>query len=45
MTQTDTANVPAPPETFNFAQHLLGLNAARFFGFDIEWLRGNRLDV
>ncbi len=29
MTQTDTANVPAPPESFNFAQHLLGLNAAR----------------
>ncbi len=29
MTQTDTANVIAPPETFNFAQHLLGLNAAR----------------
>jgi benzoate-CoA ligase len=29
MTQTDTANVPAPPDAFNFAQHLLGLNAAR----------------
>ncbi|ODV11741.1 MAG: 4-hydroxybenzoate--CoA ligase [Rubrivivax sp. SCN 70-15] len=29
MTQTDTADVPAPPEAFNFAQHLLGLNAAR----------------
>jgi benzoate-CoA ligase len=29
MTQTDTADVPAPPEPFNFAQHLLGLNAAR----------------
>lgn len=29
MTQTDTANVVAPPESFNFAQHLLGLNAAR----------------
>ncbi|WP_298835170.1 benzoate-CoA ligase family protein [uncultured Piscinibacter sp.] len=29
MTQTDTANVPAPPESFNFAQHLLGQNAAR----------------
>lgn len=29
MTQTDTADVPAPPESFNFAQHLLGLNAAR----------------
>lgn len=25
----DRANVPAPPETFNFAKHLLGLNAAR----------------
>ncbi len=29
MTQTDTADVAAPPEQFNFAQHLLGLNAAR----------------
>ncbi len=29
MTQTDTANVAAPPDTFNFAQHLLGVNAAR----------------
>jgi benzoate-CoA ligase len=27
MTQTDIANVPAPPEPFNFAQHLLALNA------------------
>ena len=29
MTQTDNANVIAPPESFNFAQHLLGLNAER----------------
>ena len=29
MTQTDIANVPAPPEPFNFAQHLLALNASR----------------
>jgi benzoate-CoA ligase len=29
MSQTDIANVPAPPEPFNFAQHLLALNASR----------------
>ncbi|WP_395700183.1 benzoate-CoA ligase family protein [Aquabacterium sp.] len=29
MTQTDIANVAAPPEPFNFAQHLLALNAQR----------------
>jgi benzoate-CoA ligase len=29
MTQTDTANVAAPPDRFNFAQHLIALNAAR----------------
>ena len=29
MTQTDTANVAAPPSRFNFAQHLLALNADR----------------
>ena len=25
--------------------NILGLNAARFFGFDVEWLMANRLDV
>ncbi len=29
MTPTDTADVAAPPETFNFAQHLLTANADR----------------
>jgi benzoate-CoA ligase len=29
MTQTDTADVAAPPEVFNFAQHLLAVNAER----------------
>lgn len=25
--------------------NILGLNAARFFGFDVDWLRANRLDI
>ena len=29
MTPTDTAEVAAPPETFNFAQHLIAANAGR----------------
>ena len=29
MTEIDTPAVAAPPELFNFAQHLLGVNAAR----------------
>jgi len=29
MTQTDTADVAAPPDSFNFAQHLLAANAGR----------------
>ena len=29
MTQTDTADVSAPPERFNFAQHLLQVNEGR----------------
>ncbi len=29
MTQTDIADVPAPPEVFNFAQHLLQANEGR----------------
>jgi len=29
MTQTDTADVAAPPESFNFAQHLITANAGR----------------
>ena len=29
MTQIDIADVAAPPDTFNFAQHLIAANAAR----------------